>query len=326
MTSGSRSTTSRSAGFIIQDLSFNYRRTSDTDFNIIAGGDLILPAGWAIGIGLTFDGKGLESITGTFQAVAGNPGIEIGDTGLALNSADVTIVNIETPEEIGVSGSATFVFGDTLKVAGTEVAPFVAVGSFYVDRHKLDLDGTVYFMAYSTPGTTDVNGLAQPVWHSVIADPAQASLDLDWSAGIYSISVTDLSFESVFVLSGSITFDKHGDLVISAQADVEIPKFVPLIGGTHLAGMDFLFAYDHETKSGFVAAWTEINLIVKKYEAGFEYAFDEGQHGKFSLIGTRRSASCKTRRPGSSKGRTTAPRPTPILTTRPWTTARGPTA
>ena len=59
---------------------------------------------------------------------------------------------------------------------------------------------------------------------------------------------------------GEITFDSSGELLILAEADVNVPHGIPFIGGKRLGSLDFLLKFDPKAapQENFVAAWTKV--------------------------------------------------------------------
>src|SRR6185312_6031673 len=75
--------------------------------------------------------------------------------------------------------------------------------------------------------------------------------------------------DGLFDVDGEFQF-KNGAILLSAEAGLNVPNFIPLIGGTHLASANFLFQYDEDggNPQGFFAAWIKLPVIG---DAGIEY-------------------------------------------------------
>lgn len=236
--------------------------------------DVTFPGGWEVGGTVTFDGSGqLEDIS--VALTFGDEGIEIGDTGAFLVEVDASLQNLDQPSNLVVSGTVAVSYGGSLNVTvGGEdksASLFIATGSFTVDSQMLKLDAGGYLGAYKDDGGD---------WQGAIAS-GTADLTLDWGAGKYSADVS-VTYYSVIEMSGSITFDRSGDVTIIAEADVVVPPEIPFIGGHKVGGMDFVFVYHKADKTGFAAAWVELDII-RTFDIGVLYNLD----GTYRVIGNK---------------------------------------
>ena len=149
---------------------------------------------------------------------------------------------------------------------GQSVAILEATGSFVVSASGLQIVGAV----------SVADGLIGSGSGVLIAN---------WGAGDYSLSVNVSLFDGTFDVSGQVAFDSAGDFLLTANASVNVPDAVPVIGGDQLGDLGFGFKYDDNSGSptGFVAAWDTVSLgWFGSYSVGFEYDLD----GDFSLLGS----------------------------------------
>ena len=240
------------------------------------GGSLSVtfPGGWEVDGSVTIDSNGqLEDIS--VGLTFGEEGIAIGDTGAFVVEVDASLQNLDQPANLVVSGTVAISYGGSLNVTvdGEEQSAslFVATGSFTVDSQMLELDAGGFLGAYKDDGGA---------WQGAIAS-GTADLTLDWGAGSYSAAIS-VTYYSVIEMSGSITFDRSGDVTVVAEADVILPPEIPFIGGTKVGGMDFVFVYHKADKSGFAAAWIELDIF-RKFDIGVLYNLD----GTYRVIGTK---------------------------------------
>lgn len=256
------------AVFTVQNLAVSYTTNPTTgDYTVDVKGEVVFPAGWAVGGELKLvDGK-LDSIDLFFLVTSGD-GIAVGDTGLFLTYIDASVQNIDNPHNLIVSGKIGFNYGSTVSILGRDATIFRAEGDFTVDRNELILSGDIYVGAYQTG--TDPNGI--PTYGGLLGHDS-VNLTLDWGDKYYSLELS-ITLYNVFQVTGIIAFDDGGDFLLAARAAVKIPDGVPFVGGRELGDIDFLFEYHHDdTDRSFLAAWTEftIPIIDKHIHIGFQY-------------------------------------------------------
>ncbi len=231
------------------------------------------PTGWSISASMTFVDGVLDDISLAYNAGT-STGIAIPDTGIFVTEISGSLQNLDEPASIIVSGSIQAVFGKQISIGGKSCAIFAATGSFTADSQELEISGNYYEGAYQSGGN----------WNGILGT-GSASVNLDWAAGVYSASVSESLYEGIFVISAEFSFDDSGDLGIIATATVEVPSSVPFIGGTKLGSMSFALLFSASSDSGTVAAWISVNCFFTTITTGFEYSFNAGSAGTFSLIG-----------------------------------------
>lgn len=220
---------------------------SGPDFTLAGTAQIGLPGGWGVGGNFQF-----TFVNGSFEiqeiglTLVGS--VPIGDTDIFVTSISGELDGLGT-SNWSLSGSIGLGFGQ--QINGVRIVQ--AVGGFTVDKHELILTGDVAILA-----SVDSSGNL----HSKINTSVDGQAVLDWSAETYTITVNGSFADGLFDVEGEFQF-KHGNILLSAQAGLNVPDFVPLIGGKHLGTANFLFQYDENNgdPSGFFAAWIGLPVI-----------------------------------------------------------------
>jgi hypothetical protein len=205
--------------------------------------------------------------------------VPVGDTGVFITGIDAEIKNFTQPSDLYVAGSLTITWGGKLELFGkAEVSLFKATGEFSVDRNHLELGGTFYIGAWTNPtdGTTEA-----------LLAKGQINVDLNWSEDDYRADFEVDWFDGTFRITATLDIrvgSGEEEIFFRGEASVNVPDFVPFIGGDEIAGVDFAFVYrpNESSSRSFVAAWTEIDLLVDTVEIGVKVDFT----GHVSVIGS----------------------------------------
>jgi hypothetical protein len=252
--------------FRIDDLEVAYSvdpATQTTQFDVFLM--MSFPQGWRVAGQIDFVGNKLQEISLEWEASNQTDRIPIGDTGLFLTGMEATVQNISQPSELTVSGEIVVEFGDEVAIFGQTCTLFRAVGGFVVDKDELTLGADVWLGAF-TNGSGKTDG---------VLGSGSGVIVLDWNDQVYTGDVKASLLDGTFTYDAAFSFDGRGDIWIAVDAKVNVPHSVPLIGGTFLASMDFRFSYvKGNPAESYVAAWTEIDLLVTTVDIGFEYTFD----------------------------------------------------
>lgn len=252
-------------GFTINDLKISYvQQGGETDFEVFL--DMSFPQGWVVTGEMDLVNNEVRDVSLALDF--GKDPIEIGATGLFLTSMDASVQNIATPSSLVVSGDLTVEYGKDVKLFGETVKFFSAEGSFLVDKDELKLDAVAYLGAITKNGST-----------TGILGTAHGDMVLDWSNQTYSLDVSASLLDGVFDWDADFVFDSTSDIIVHAKAEVEVPHGIPLIGGKELAELDFLLKYtdNNGVADGFVAAWTQIDLLFTHVTVGVQYDFIENK-------------------------------------------------
>ncbi|WP_422923251.1 SdrD B-like domain-containing protein [Singulisphaera sp. PoT] len=249
--------------FSIKDFDlFFENETNDQGLDFILGGrgTITLPGDWSVFGDFTFefhDGFELKDIGLSIQG----PGIPIGDTDIFVTEISGQLDGFGT-SDWSLSGSIGLAFGNALNINGQDVRIIQAYGAFTVDDDELDLQGDIGVAASIDLSTHKLS--------SIIGTSIDGNVKLDWSQDIYSVQLSASFLDGLFTASGSFLWD-NGSFVISAMAAINVPTFIPIIGGKQIASADFLFKYDAAAgsdPSGFLAAWIHLPIIG---DLGFKY-------------------------------------------------------
>src|SRR5262249_54268109 len=180
-------------------------------------------------------------------------GIEIADTGIQITGFCGKVQNLQNPADLIVSGSLTATWG-TAQI-------FTMTGGFTVSKDELVLDADVCFLDGSSTAT--------------------GTLTLDWGAQNYELQVSASWYYGLFTFEAVIDLSDGDELYVRAEADVNVPQFVPFIGGDRLASVDFVLEYHggQPLSDSFVAGWVD---FLDLFEVGVKVDFN----GNFSVIGS----------------------------------------
>ena len=270
--------------FSIKQFEVDFSQPSSTELDFNFKLMVSFPQNWAVNANIdTSFNKSTKAFEINDVALkASGLHIAIGATGLFLTEIDASLQNIFQPSNLIVSGGITVEYGNSVTIFGQTARFFLAQGSFTVDKDMLKLGAQVWIGAVSSGGkTTGVLG------------SGTGTLTLDWADQVYSLdakaSLLDgvFQFDDQFAFSGG-TSTQPPEVLIKAQANVDVPNGIPLIGGKSLGEIDFMFKYDAPSAAGgqaegFVAAWTRINLIFTHVDVGIEYDFE---NNKVMLLGS----------------------------------------
>jgi hypothetical protein len=252
--------------FSVQNLDIAFSN-GPNGINFSATGKVMLPDNWGVNLtALTIVNGQLADIGVDITAQ-----IPIGDTGLFLTEFGGELKNLNDPAELEIDANATIAVGETISIPsipgifpGDPMAALAsASGSLMINASELKLTGSVSILA----------GLL---------GQGTATLDLNWGSGVYSINGSFGMYDNLITFTGGLTFDNSGDIDLVASASVNVPDFIPFIGGTSLANVNFAlhFVNDGQWEDSYVAVWTDVNLFFFSFTIGFKVDFT----GNFSII------------------------------------------
>jgi uncharacterized repeat protein (TIGR01451 family) len=243
--------------FSVKDLDIKFSEGTG-GINVSASGTLDFPGGFDVSASFSVVNGQLAEIGLSYSD---DTGIAVGDTGLFITSMSGEIDNINDPTNLTITASVTATYGKTITIAGTDYALLkVKVSIDKLDKDELDMSGNVWLLDTSTGNSTDAdNG---------ILGTGTATLDLNWSTGVYTASVDVSLLNDTFDFDGSIYFNSSGDLTVSATATINVPEVLrTLVGQDQLLSASFyLQVQPGDATNTFAAAWTTID----GYTVGFE--------------------------------------------------------
>ncbi|MBX9580100.1 MAG: FG-GAP-like repeat-containing protein [Gemmataceae bacterium] len=274
--------------FQIQDLLVGYTQDQTTDqWDLDLGLQLLFPGGWAVGGYLTLVNRAVNSIEIDYAAEGDDDGIPLGESGLFLTFADLSVNNLQnTTLPVSVGGDVVVTFGPQVSLPDPRdptnaktVGLIAAQGSFAVSGEELAVRGGVYLGAFVTARDPNTR---KPTYEGLLGS-GTGYVNLDWAARVYSAGFDYQMLDGAFQVRAAFEFKGGGDdffLFIDAEADLAVPKFVPVVGGLKLASADFILDYEDVdgTRAGFVAGWVDVlgEVVGVKYDIGV---------GKWSVFG-----------------------------------------
>ncbi len=234
--------------------------------NFSASGSVDLPGGIDVSLTqLVIQNGQLDDI-----GVSVSAPIPIGDTGFFLDSLSGSLQNLNNISQLVVSAGAEVSFGKPIDVpslgpifAGGKYALVDATGSITVSASELDLSGSVSLLG----------GLL---------GQGSASLDLNWTTGVYMVSGNFSMYDGIFNFGGSLTITNSGDITLEAMASVNVPPQIPFIGGDALGSVNFFLQYQvgADPSQDVAAAWTTFSILSYSFTIGFKVDFT----GNISVI------------------------------------------
>ena len=253
--------------FILDDMTVGFSDQNGT-VDITAGAKVFFPGEFTLGASITLEDGTLDDISIAYTAAGDDGGIEIGDTGVFITGFAGSLQNLDHPKDLLVSAGVTLTYGGQYTFSGdsgsTTVTLLKAVGSVTIDRHMLSLSAAVYLGAITSGNT--ITG---------VLGSGSGSATLDWGKHDYRFALDATIFYGVFHGHLELNIAENGDAVGGlGSIGVAVPSAVPLIGGKDIASANFAFLYRKgDPLDSLVAAWVEINALVAKFDAGFEYNF-----------------------------------------------------
>lgn len=242
--------------------------------------DLWFPGGWKVGGGIDILNGELNGLSFDFQAGGDNPGIEIYDTGLSVIGLSGSVDNLEHPEQLIVSGGLTLIWGDQFQFPDVgNVTPLKVIGTFTVDRSELIADIQAYVGAYTATDGKTVGAIGS----------GDGKVTLDWGQQDYAIDLSGTFYGGIFGFDADIDITRDA-LSVLGDVKLEIPGWVPFVGGHSIASADFALYVDyHDATQSFIAAWVDVDLFITSFEIGVKYVFD----GTPSIIGSHQINAIK---------------------------------
>ncbi|MBX3436803.1 MAG: hypothetical protein KF861_04870 [Planctomycetaceae bacterium] len=254
--------------FVVDKFVLKLSYDDSTDWSFEVDAVVWFPANFAVQAEIGFQ----DGVLNTFGFGASGLNIEIGDTGLVIKGISGEIQNLDQPADIIVSGSLTVAWGDTMKAFPTPFGPrdislFGARGAFTVNKDMLSLEGDFFSGMFLDPVTGSATG---------IIGTGQGTMTLNWGDFDYQMSLDVEGYWDTFELKGTIAINlATEEIFFLAQADVNVPDFIPFVGGDTIADVDFALKYvaGGPYSEDFVAGWTHVDLPFFSTEIGVKVNF-----------------------------------------------------
>jgi hypothetical protein len=249
--------------FAIHNLSIDFSYVNNT-IDVSASGWIEFPGGFGAQASLTITNGQLTDIGLEYEDSVGQP---IGDTGLFLTEIGGSLHHLDNLSQLEVDASVRVNFGPTVNFDGTDYSLFEADGSISVTKDDLTLKGNINVLATQNSDGTWDGKLGQ----------GSATIDLNWSKGVYAASVDVKLFSGIFNISGSFEFNNAGDFTLQCQADVKIPSnllpsALSWIGDLHWPSAGFYLQVRPELPKdqSYAAAWVSLSGLGS---VGLKYDF-----------------------------------------------------
>jgi hypothetical protein len=265
--------------FIVDNFLISYTRDASDDVDLDVTLDLWFPGGWKVGGGIDLLNGEFDGLSFDFQAGGEDPGIEIYDTGLSIVGFQGSVDNVDRPEQLIVSGGLTVIWGDQFQLDGRSITPLKVIGTFTVDKDELIADIQAYVGAYTAADGKTIGAIGS----------GEGQITLDWGAQDYSLDLGGTFYGGIFGFDADIDITPDA-LTVLGDVKLEVPGWVPFVGGDTIASADFALLIDFKDPAeSFVAAWVDVNLFLTSFDIGVKYVFD----GRFSIIGSHQIDAIK---------------------------------
>jgi hypothetical protein len=243
-------------GYGIDHLSFTYQKDASGNFEVKGDGRIALGI---VQIGIFVDIKNghLNSIGANFKAIGADPGLPVGDTGLFLTGVGFEVDNLDNLSQWAIQGNVSVAYGEGIQFEGQTVRLFTAEGHFKADSSEFVIDQADF-----------------QVMNGMIAS-GSGSLNLNWVTHQYHVHFDVAGFEGVLGVHADFNLNQFSQVSVYASVDVNIPTWVPFIGGDTLGSVEgYLYIDPVQPSNDLLAAWIDINTyIFGHFRVGAEFLF-----------------------------------------------------
>ncbi|MBD2194135.1 MULTISPECIES: DUF4114 domain-containing protein [Calothrix] len=205
--------------------------------------------------------------------------VPIGNTGAFLQGLSGKIENFAPSDQDPIE------FTGGLKLtAGPKVpADLTAIGGGKFEAALVDLDATVNVNEKRIKGS----GKFKMINEQVASGNVDA--EINWNKGFFETKGGYSLIDGLIKTQSGFKASTNFDITMSGGASVNIPKFVPFLGGAQISSGNFLFNFTNNgnLSDDFGAAWRTINIqklgLNLSFVGGFKAFFD----GKVEIIGSK---------------------------------------
>lgn len=256
-------------GVTFNDIRVRYNKLQN-GFSIGGELDVVFPPGFEVGGKLAFTEQNgrftLDTIALKYDA-GNTEGIEIGETGIFLTHMEGEVDRIPGSNlDYKFSGDVVVIAGGKITIANTSYAMLRIEGKAEADKDHLFLDNNIQIAAYNTNNK----------WEGLYGS-GEVSVDINWKKGEYVVKGS-LTYYSMVEFKAEAYYHTNGTMGAMGEVDLIVPDFIPIIGGSTLAGIDGAVRYSKRDLNNSVAAgWTTVNLEVKTVTIGAEYNFGKNR-------------------------------------------------
>jgi hypothetical protein len=256
-------------GVTFNDIRVRYNKLQN-GFSVGGELDVVFPPGFEVGGKLAFTEQNgrftLDTIALKYDA-GNTEGIEIGETGIFLTHMEGEVDRIPGSNlDYKFSGDVVVIAGGKINIANTSYAMLRIEGKAEADKNHLFLDNNIQIAAYNTNNK----------WEGLYGS-GDVSVDINWKKGEYVVKGS-LTYYSMVEFKAEAYYHTNGTMGAMGEVDLIVPDFIPIIGGSTLAGIDGAVRYSkHDLNNSVAAGWTTVNLEVKTVTIGAEYNFGKNR-------------------------------------------------
>ncbi|MCU0443196.1 MAG: hypothetical protein MUE96_12425 [Bacteroidia bacterium] len=256
-------------GVTFNDIRVRYNKLPN-GFSIGGELDVVFPPGFEVGGKLAFTEQNgrftLDTIALKYDA-GNTEGIEIGETGIFLTHMEGEVDRVPGSNlDYKFSGDVVVIAGGKITIANTSYAMLRIEGKAEADKDHLFLDNNIQIAAYNTNNK----------WEGLYGS-GEVSVDINWKKGEYTVKGS-LTYYSMVEFKAEAYYHTNGTMGAMGEVDLVVPDFIPIIGGSTLAGIDGAVRYSkHDLNNSVAAGWTTVNLEVKTVTIGAEYNFGKNR-------------------------------------------------
>ncbi len=244
--------------------------------------------GGAVTVAFPFKGKPLK-ITG---------GLEFTTNPLILNSVSVQVDDLNTPipaypvvflqtlggkvDHMSPNDTAPLEFSGTIKMTA---GPKVSVPFFNITD--------VYAAQFALTGAIDKEHLTGTGTFTIVDKvvlEASGTAELNWNKGFLKYTGTFTALDGFFTANNTYYANSNFDFSFGGITAVNVPKFVPYVGGKNLSSANYLIEFHNDSTmaNDFAAGWQQITVNFPvlgsiTMTAGVKMNFD----GSWNFIGAK---------------------------------------
>ncbi|MFY7798296.1 MAG: DUF4114 domain-containing protein [Dolichospermum sp.] len=205
--------------------------------------------------------------------------VPIGNTGAFLQGLSGKIENFapSDPDPIEFTGGLKLTAGP--KIA----ADLTAIGGGKFEAALVEVDATVNVNKERIKGS----GKFKIIDEQVASGNVDA--EINWNKGFFETKGGYSLIDGLIKTQSGFKASSNFDITMSGGASVNIPKFVPFVGGAQVSSGNFLFNFTNNgnLSDDFGAGWSTINIqklgLNLSFVGGFKAFFD----GKVEIIGSK---------------------------------------
>ncbi len=199
----------------------------------------------------------------------------IGSTGFLLASMGGGITNLNKPKDMTFFGDMGLIYGDPITIdlslfgiTGKKTIALAYVNTeVALNSHGLSLSANGQLGSY----------FSEAKWNPILGD-GKIMAELDWGGKTkldIDMDIYGVPKSQYLTAKFDLNVNNKGDMDGLGSVSVMVPKFIPLIGGKHIAKAEGAIRHQHDAIShSYAAGWFKINLGFDKLHLGIKQSFD----------------------------------------------------